>query len=85
MQYNPTTVPVRNVQFSFIHIGIRDYAGNVAGYPNQIPPTVDDFAALVGSEYAQWRRNMLLHIEPVAGGECRHPLLQEVHDLLRNP
>ena len=49
VQYNPTPATVRNVQFSFIHIGIRDYAGNVAGYPNQIPPSVDDFVALVGS------------------------------------
>ena len=49
VQYNPTPALVKNVQFSFIHIGIRDYADNVAGYPNQIPPTVDDFVALVGS------------------------------------
>ena len=48
VQYNPTPATVRNVQLSFIHIGIREYANSVTGYPNQIT-SIDDFVVLVGS------------------------------------
>ena len=48
VQYNPTPATVRNVQFSFIHIGVREYANSVTGYPNQIT-SMDDFVVLVGS------------------------------------
>ena len=48
VQYNPTPATVRNVQFSFIHIGVREYANSVTGYPNQIS-SIDDFVVLIGS------------------------------------
>ena len=45
--YNPSST-VRNIQFSFIHIGIREYANSATGYPNQIT-SIDDFVVLVAS------------------------------------
>ena len=52
VQYNPTPNLMKSIQFSFIHIGIREYANSVAGYPNQIS-SVDDFVVLVASATEQ--------------------------------